>query len=85
MKDLSEARRIVEQQRGEIESLKAKLAEAEKDAGRYRAVRSGAAYIEPHPGGEIYVATDRGLYCKTASEVDALIDAAIERQGGQVE
>ena len=27
MKDLSEARRIVEQQRGEIESLKAKLAE----------------------------------------------------------
>jgi len=27
----------------------------------------------------------RGLYCKTASEVDALIDAAIERQGGQVE
>ena len=119
MKDLSESRRIVEQQRGEIERLqqevtmlrqeyaadtveiaklnamldehrgeiarlKAKLAEAEKDASRYRAIRSGAVYIEPHQDGQIYVATDRGVYCKTASEVDALIDAAIEHEQANV-
>lgn len=48
MKDLSEARRIVEQQRGEIERLRAELAEAEKDAGRYRCIKGLARKSEAY-------------------------------------
>lgn len=51
--------------------------ELAEDAERYRAIRQGMVYVEPHPDGKIYVATDRGVYCKTSSEVDDIIDAAI--------
>ena len=56
--------------------------ELAKDAERYRAIRQGMVYVEPHPDGKIYVATDRGVYCKTSSEVDDIIDAAIAAEKG---
>jgi hypothetical protein len=54
----------------EVERLRA-------DAKRYAFIRSGGIYIEPGDD-EVYVATDRGAYCKTADEFDSQIDAAIE-------
>ena len=44
MKDLSEARRIVEQQRGEIERLKAELAVTNIEAARYRWLRDSMRF-----------------------------------------
>lgn len=46
------------------------------DAERYAFIRSGALYIEPGDG-EIYVASDRGVYTKTHDEFDAEVDRAM--------
>jgi hypothetical protein len=56
----------------EVERLRA-------DAKRYAFIRSGGIYVEPGDD-EVYVATDRGAYCKTAEEFDSQIDAAIEKE-----
>lgn len=76
MKDLSEARRIIEQQRGEIESLKAKLAEAEKDAGRYRYIKGLARKSEAYDRFTGYH-WQIGFYDPKCVGFDSAIDAMI--------
>ena len=49
------------------------------DVARYRAIRDGLVYIEPHESGEIYVAGETGVYTKSGDEFDAAIDAIIEQ------
>lgn len=78
--EIAKLNAMIDEQRGEIERLKAELAEVKPHAARYQAIRRGAVYIEPHPDGQIYVATDRGVYCKTPEEVDATVDAATEQE-----
>jgi len=76
MKDLSEARRIVEQQRGEIERLKAELAEAEKDAGRYRYIKGMARKSEAYDKFTGYH-WQIGLYDSKCVGFDSSIDAML--------
>ena len=54
------------------------------DVARYRAIRDGLVYIEPHESGEIYVAGETGVYTKSGDEFDAAIDAiaAAQQKGG---
>ena len=54
------------------------------DVARYRAIRDGLVYIEPHESGEIYVAGETGVYTKSGDEFDAAIDAiaASQQNGG---
>ena len=49
------------------------------DVARYRTIRNGLVYIEPHESGEIYVAGETGVYTKSGDEFDAAIDAIIEQ------
>lgn len=55
------------------------------DVARYRLIRNGLAYIEPHESGEIYVAGESGVYTKNGDEFDAAIDAiaSSQQKGGQ--
>jgi len=50
------------------------------DVARYRAIRNGLVYIEPHESGEIYVAGETGVYTKSGDEFDAAIDAIATSQ-----
>jgi len=50
------------------------------DVARYRAIRNGLVYIEPHESGEIYVAGETGVYTKSGDEFDAAIDAIAASQ-----
>ena len=50
------------------------------DVARYRAIRDGLVYIEPHESGEIYVAGVTGVYTKSGDEFDAAIDAITASQ-----
>ena len=50
------------------------------DVVRYRTIRDGLAYIEPHESGEIYVAGETGVYTKSGDEFDAAIDAIATSQ-----
>ena len=50
------------------------------DVVRYRTIRDGLAYIEPHESGEIYVAGETGVYTKSGDEFDAAIDAIAASQ-----
>lgn len=50
------------------------------DVARYRTIRNGLAYIEPHESGEIYVAGENGVYTKSGDEFDAAIDAIAAAQ-----
>ena len=53
------------------------------DVVRYRTIRNGLVYIEPHESGEIYVAGEAGVYTKSGDEFDAAIDAiAASKQKG---
>jgi hypothetical protein len=66
----------------ELEAGRTRIAELERDASRYRFVRSNS----PDFGGAPVVAVllSAGLYWLTASEADKRIDAAILRRlGGQ--
>ena len=55
------------------------------DVVRYRMIRDGLVYIEPHESGEIYVAGETGVYTKSGDEFDSAIDAiaASQQKGGQ--
>ena len=50
------------------------------DVVRYRTIRGGLVYIEPHESGEIYVAGETGVYTKSGDEFDAAIDAIAASQ-----
>jgi len=50
------------------------------DVVRYRTIRDGLVYIEPHESGEIYVAGETGVYTKSGDEFDAAIDAIAASQ-----
>jgi len=50
------------------------------DVVRYRTIRGGLVYIEPHESGEIYVAGETGVYTKSGDEFDAAVDAIAASQ-----
>lgn len=50
------------------------------DVVRYRTIRDGLVYIEPHESGEIYVAGETGVYTKSGDEFDAAVDAIAASQ-----
>lgn len=66
-------------------ALQDKAGEVPDDVARYRAIRDGLVYIEPHESGEIYVAGETGVYTKSGDEFDSAIDAiaASQQKGGQ--
>ena len=66
------------------EALQDKAGEVPDDVVRYRTIRDGLVYIEPHESGEIYVAGETGVYTKSGDEFDAAIDAiaAAQQKGG---
>lgn len=91
MKDLSEARRIVEQQRGEIERLKAELAVTNIEAARYRWLRDSMRF-DSDPHGKHTMVFPYELAApwhdfhkdwiseRFTASVDKTVDAAIEQE-----
>lgn len=91
MKDLSEARRIVEQQRGEIERLKADLAVTNIEAARYRWLRDSMRF-DSDPHGKHTMVFPYKLAApwhdfhkdwiseRFTASVDKTVDAAIEQE-----
>ena len=64
-------------------ALQDKAGEVRDGVARYRMIRDGLVYIEPHESGEIYVAGETGVYTKSGDEFDAAIDAiAASKQKG---
>ena len=61
-------------------ALLERLEAAEKDAARYRFIRSGGAYIEPHDNGVIYMAIEKGKYYEDLRDLDMDLDEAISCQ-----
>ena len=62
------------------QQLRAALQDKAGEVARYRAIRDGLVYIEPHESGEIYVAGETGVYTKSGDEFDAAIDAIAASQ-----
>jgi len=62
------------------QQLRAALQDKAVEVARYRAIRDGLVYIEPHESGEIYVAGETGVYTKSGDEFDAAIDAIAASQ-----
>ncbi len=62
------------------QQLRAALQDKAGEVVRYRTIRNGLVYIEPHESGEIYVAGETGVYTKSGDEFDAAIDAIAASQ-----
>ena len=64
----------------EIDSLRTRVAELEKDAGRYRAIRNGLEVDPDNSGIVVSLIDDFGGETLHGDKADAAIDAAIKEQ-----